>query len=79
MKTATLPSYVLRRLHHRPWSREEVAKLKRLFPDYSNVAVARELGRGIAGVARIARNLKLRKSAEYLAAMGRKNIRARWN
>jgi len=60
------------------WSHDEVARLRALYADRDNLAVARELGRTVASIANKANLLGLKKSAAVLADIGRSNIRVRY-
>lgn len=60
------------------WTSDEVAKLRRLYPEHDNLAVARALGRSVTAVANKAHQLKIHKSARLLAELGRANIARRY-
>jgi len=60
------------------WSKQEVSLLIALYPDRDNLEIARQLGRSVASVANKASQLRLRKSRQTLRAMGRQNVRARY-
>ncbi|MFK7738938.1 MAG: SANT/Myb-like DNA-binding domain-containing protein [Planctomycetota bacterium] len=60
------------------WTSEEVQRLRELYPHRDNLAVARELGRTVTSVANKAYQLKIRKSANVLADIGRANIAMRY-
>ncbi|MBX3464334.1 MAG: hypothetical protein KF830_14275 [Planctomycetes bacterium] len=61
------------------WSHAETERLRALYADRDNLAVARELGRTVASIANKANQLGLRKSPSVLAAIGRLNIRVRYD
>jgi len=60
------------------WSHAEIERLRALYADRDNLAVARELGRTVASIANKANLLGLKKSAAMLADIGRSNILARY-
>lgn len=60
------------------WTDEQVAMLRRLYPDLDNLEVARQLGRTVASVANKAHQLDLHKSPELLARIGRDNVIVRY-
>jgi len=60
------------------WSHAEVARLREIYADRDNLAVARALGRTVASIANKANLLGLRKSPAVLADIGRNNIRLRY-
>lgn len=55
------------------WTVDEVKTLRRLYPDRSNIEVARELNRSAKSVVSKAHQLQLFKSSRYLEEMGRAN------
>lgn len=59
------------------WSEEELAKLRELYPDTPNLAIARAVGRTIKAVVSKAHQLKLKKTADRLREMGRENVALR--
>lgn len=59
------------------WTDPEVERLRAVYPDHDNLAVARLLGRTVASVANKASQLGLRKSRDLLARIGRTNIAQR--
>jgi hypothetical protein len=59
------------------WSAAETERLRQIYPDLDNLAVARELGRTVTSVANKANQLGLRKSRALLADIGRTNIELR--
>lgn len=61
------------------WSHAEVERLRALYADRDNLAVARELGRTVASIANKANLLGLKKSAAVLADIGRSNIKVRYD
>jgi hypothetical protein len=52
----------------KPWSPEDVAWLKREYPNSHTPTLAKQMGRGVSGVYQKALGLGLKKSAEYLAS-----------
>jgi hypothetical protein len=56
------------------WTDSEVEKLRALYADRDNLAVARALGRTVASIANKANLLGLKKSAGTLARIGRANV-----
>ncbi len=60
------------------WTSEEIDRLTLLYPNHDNLAVARELGRSVTSVANKAFQLRLKKSASLLTAIGRSNISNRY-
>ena len=60
------------------WSAEEVAKLVELYPDHSNLDIARSLSRSVKSVVSKAHNLGLKKDADRLRTMGRENVSLRY-
>jgi hypothetical protein len=60
------------------WNHAEVERLRAIYADRDNLAVARELGRTVASIANKANLLGLRKSAAVLANIGRSNIKVRY-
>jgi hypothetical protein len=60
------------------WTHAEVERLRALYADRDNLAVARELGRTVASIANKANLLGLKKSHTVLADIGRTNIKARY-
>lgn len=60
------------------WTHEQVEKLRSLYADRDNLAVARELGRTVASVANKANLLGLKKCKHLLADIGRANVAARY-
>jgi hypothetical protein len=67
----------IQRGSRRPWSRDEDQLLKRRYPNERTADIARCLGRELTAVYQHAKNIGLRKSAEFLAspAAGRTNGR----
>lgn len=59
------------------WSVEELDFLRRYYPDYPNVEIARELRRSTKSVTSKASLLGLRKSERRLARMGCENVALR--
>ena len=55
--------------HGKQWTPAEDAKLARLYPCTDNEKLAREFGRSELSVSARARNLRIRKSADYLKSI----------
>ncbi|MBL9077699.1 MAG: hypothetical protein JNL08_09355 [Planctomycetes bacterium] len=72
------PVAAVARLRMPRWTHAEEARLRELYADRDNLAVARELGRTVASIANKANLLGLKKSSAVLAAIGRTNIEARY-
>jgi len=60
------------------WTAEEIAALRRLYPENDNLTVARELGRSVTSVANKAYQLGIKKSARLLTDIGRNNVALRY-
>ena len=60
------------------WTHEQVEKLRALYADRDNLAVAREIGRTVASVANKANLLGLKKCPRLLADIGRANVAFRY-
>lgn len=60
------------------WNAEEIAKLVELYPEHSNLEIARALSRSVKSVVSKAHNLGLRKDADRLRTMGRENVSLRY-
>jgi hypothetical protein len=60
------------------WTPPEVDRLRALYPDRDNLAVAQALGRTVTSVANKANQLGLRKSPLLLADIGRANVSLRY-
>ena len=60
------------------WSADEVERLRRVYSDRDNLAVARLLGRSVTSVANKANQLGLKKSSSVLTAIGRHNVALRY-
>lgn len=60
------------------WTTEQVARLRQVYADRDNLAVARLLGRSVTSVANKANQLGLRKSPAVLADIGRTNVAVRY-
>lgn len=56
------------------WTDEQIALLRKLFPHYTSLAIARTMGRTVCAINGQAGKLGLKKSAEHLQANG-----GRWN
>lgn len=59
-------------LYRGPWERDDLRKLKKLFPKYSTADVAEELGRPTEATKKRASRLGLKKSKKYMRKLGRK-------
>ncbi|MHC5062691.1 MAG: hypothetical protein ACYTG5_01800 [Planctomycetota bacterium] len=60
------------------WSVEDVDTLQRLYPHRENLEIARILGRSANSVANKAHKMGLKKTADNLAEMGRRNVSIRY-
>jgi len=60
------------------WTHEQVEKLRALYADRDNLAVARAIGRTVASVANKANLLGLKKCPRLLADIGRANVTLRY-
>ncbi len=73
----------LRKLKDRPptrmprWSAEEIAQLEQLYPQTSNLEIARKLGRSVKSVVSKAHILGFKKDLVRLEEMGRQNVSLR--
>ena len=61
------------------WTPAEMARLREVYPENDNLAVARDLGRSVASVANKANQLGLRKNPALLARIGRRNVAVRYS
>jgi len=79
-QTGSTPAKASRKAQHcyQRWHPDELALLQELYPDTSNLFLARRLRRSLAGVISMAFKLGLKKKPERLTEMGRKNIAKRW-
>ena len=59
------------------WTPDEVARLRAIYPDKTNLEIARALGRSVTSIANKAHQLGLSKSQRALRMMGRKNVAIR--
>lgn len=53
------------------WTKEDLKKLKALFPNQSTASVARLLGRPVEGTKKKASRLGLKKSKKYMKSLGK--------
>ena len=60
------------------WTPTEIRRLREIYPDRDNLAVARELGRSVNSVANKAYQLGIRKNADVLTDIGRSNVALRY-
>lgn len=60
------------------WTRAETDRLMELYPQSSNLAIARDLGRSVTSVANKASQLGLKKSPGCLERMGKTNVAVRY-
>ncbi len=60
------------------WSVQDVDTLARLYPHRENLEIARILGRSAISVANKAHKMGLKKTADNLAEMGRRNVSIRY-
>ena len=77
-KRKKLPSYISKRSYRKPWTKAEIRQLNEWYPANSNASIARELGRTMPAVGRMALILGLEKEPGYLIEMGQKNVAKRW-
>lgn len=60
------------------WTKEELGQLRELYPEVSNLDIAKKLGRSVKSVVSKAHNLGLKKDKARLQQMGRQNVRLRY-
>lgn len=60
------------------WQPEDIERLRLLYPIRSNLELARTFGRSVKSIRAKAQDLGLKKAAERLEAMGRENVRRRY-
>lgn len=60
------------------WTGSDVAQLRRMYSDYSNLEIAKELDRSVASIVAKAHSLDLHKPKAYLEEMGRENVSKRY-
>ncbi len=60
------------------WSKEEIVKLRELYPTRPNLEIAQILNRTVKSIVSKAHNLSLKKEAERLRQMGRDNVALRY-
>ena len=60
------------------WTDDEIVRLREIYADRDNLAVARMLGRTVTSVANKANQLGLKKSRRLLADIGRTNVAVRY-
>lgn len=77
-QTSTSKQPGSRRMRMPRWTSEEIDRLRELYPNHDNLAVARDLDRSVTSVANKAFQLGLKKSATLLTAIGRSNISNRY-
>ena len=75
--TGELPSASVRQPMPR-WTDDEIVRLREIYADRDNLAVARMLGRTVTSVANKANQLGLKKSRRLLADIGRTNVAVRY-
>ncbi|MFN0207830.1 MAG: hypothetical protein ACKVS6_16095 [Planctomycetota bacterium] len=61
------------------WTPAEIQQLRALYPSALNVHIARAIGRSVKSIMSKANDLKLGKSKEFLAEMGKSNVSVRYN
>lgn len=61
------------------WTAAEVVRLREVYADLDNLAVARLLGRSVTSVANKANQIGLTKSPALLASIGRRNVAVRYS
>lgn len=59
------------------WTKAQVATVRALYPNHSNLEIALNVGRSKKAVATLATRLKLSKSPRYLRQMGLQNVALR--
>ena len=60
------------------WADDEIKQLEKLYPDHSNLEIAKILDRSVKSVVSKAHNLGLKKDDDRLKAMGRENVSRRY-
>lgn len=60
------------------WTDDKIAVLREIYPNNSNVDVAKMLGKSSKSIMSKAHDLDIKKSAEFLAKMGRINVGKRY-
>jgi hypothetical protein len=60
------------------WDKEEIEKLRELYPVMSNLDIAQKLNRSVKSVVSKAHNLGLKKEVDRLREMGRENVSMRY-
>jgi hypothetical protein len=60
------------------WSAEELDLLEQLYPQHSNLEIARQLNRSVKSVVSKAHNMGLKKDPARLREMGRQNVSLRY-
>jgi hypothetical protein len=60
------------------WAKEDVERLRTLYPDTPNLDIAHALDRTLKSVVSKAHDLGLKKSSSRLRKMGRENVRVRY-
>lgn len=55
----------------KPWTKNEIRKLKKIFRNRSNKDAAKELNRGVDSVRIKANRMGLKKTKKYLKSIGR--------
>lgn len=59
------------------WTKEQLDRLRELYPDTPNITIARSVGRSVKAVVSKAHQLKLKKTADRLREMGKENVSLR--
>lgn len=60
------------------WHKEDINRLKRLFPAKTNQEIARLMGRSLVSITSMAFKLGLRKNPDFKAHLGRLSMSRRW-
>jgi len=60
------------------WCKEDVARLRELYPETPNLDIAKQLERTLKSVVSKAHDLGLKKSPDRLRDMGRENVALRY-
>jgi len=69
---------MLRKNEMKPWSKKDIEKLKRLYPNLPTDEVAKILGRTVKAVKHKAYALGIKKQRDYFVRNGKKINRKRW-
>jgi len=61
-----------KKLRGKPWTKEEIKKLRKIFRNMTNKEVAKAMGRGVDPVRIKGNRLGLKKTKKHLRSIGRK-------